>query len=73
MMKLPEVKKNLADFEKASAISDDVLVRVEGFTTLTIGRYSHYLEEWQVNGRSGWPVVAEWWPLPEKGTGEQVK
>lgn len=49
----------------------DVVVRLEGSNYLTIGRYLHELEEWQVNGWNGAPVVEEWWPLPEVGTGNK--
>lgn len=49
----------------------DVIVKVKGFESLTIGRYLHEIEEWQINFWSGAPEVEEWWPLPEIGTGNK--
>lgn len=66
----PPRRADLRDFEKLAGISDDVLVRVRGFSGHSIGRYVHGSEEWQVNGFGGSPPdVEEWWPLPKKGTG----
>lgn len=50
----------------------DVLVKIKGFTNLTIGRYFHVLEEWQVNGFTGAPIVEEWWYMPQVGTGHKT-
>jgi hypothetical protein len=71
MGKLPEIRKDLREFEKQAGISVYVIVRVKGFKDHNIGRYLHGLEEWQVYGHGGEPPeVIEWWPLPEFGTGE---
>jgi hypothetical protein len=69
-VKLPEIKEGLADFEKTAGISVDVIARVEGHKNLSIARYIHGTEEWQINGFHGFYNVVEWWPLPEIGTGE---
>ena len=51
--------------------STDVLVSVKGFESITIGRYLHELEEWQIPFWSGAPEVEEWWSLPVRGTGNK--
>lgn len=71
-MKLPEKRDGLADFEKSGGLSVDVIVKVKGFRDLTIGRYIHGLEQWDINNWSGYLVVIEWWPLPKIGTGNQA-
>lgn len=55
----------------SAGASARVLVLVKNFTTPTIGRYIHELEQWQVDGWTGSPEVVEWWTLPEKGTGNK--
>lgn len=59
--------------------SVDVLVRVAGpegrpdgkGDVVRIGRYHFLLCEWYVTGHNH-PVVVEWWPMPEFGTGTEV-
>jgi hypothetical protein len=65
-MKLPPVKENPRDdVEAVAQMTDDVIVQLEGGGCKWIGRYSHYLEEWQINGWTGSPKVAKWWPMPD--------
>ncbi len=67
--KLPEVRKDLSDFEKPSQLSVTVLVSVNNIKGIQIGRYIHSLEEWQVDGFHGSFNAIEWWPIPEVGSG----
>lgn len=69
-MHLPEKRTDLRDSEKPCGRSVDVLVRVEGYEGVTIGRYYHGLNEWQLNNHGGVPpAVLEWWPMPKPRTG----
>lgn len=55
--------------------SVDVLVRVAGSgdhdDVIRSGRYHFLLCEWYVTGYNH-PVIVEWWPMPEFGTGTEV-
>lgn len=71
--KLPPLRDDLKDFEKAAGISVDVLVRAGGWCGICIGRYLHGIGEWQLNHINGIAKVYEWWPMPEDGTGNFVE
>ena len=68
-MKLPEINPDLKGFEKHAKISVPVIAKIKGSTHCTIGKYTHSINEWQIDGYHGQWDVDEWWPLPEFGTG----
>lgn len=70
--KLPPVKVELHDTERIARPSIDVLVRVDTFASALKGRFFHGLNQWQIDGIHGFyeaDRVAEWWFLPDVGTG----
>lgn len=55
-------------------VSVDVLVRVQTFRSLYTAYYNYYLQKWAFypGPPTTYPIVLEWFPLPEIGTGVQV-
>jgi hypothetical protein len=52
--------------------SEEVLVRLRNGSGILRGRYFHKSGEWRCDHLYGIVEVAEWWPLPKKGTGTRV-
>lgn len=80
-VKLPPVKEQLGEWEKAMQPSDFVLCRVANSTIRTkmgipevqLGCYYHGFKEWRVDAMPNFPAnVVEWWELPLAGTGITV-
>lgn len=70
--RFPNIRDDLKEYERDASPSVDVLVKIKGYPSKAIGRYIHGIDEWQVDGWSGHPIILEWWYLPENESGNKV-
>jgi hypothetical protein len=70
-MNLPELAQDEHWTAKASKPSVMVLINSPEWENMAVGRYYYGLEEWRIIGHNNSITVTEWWPLPERGTGNK--
>jgi len=71
-MSVPEMKSVIRWFEREIKPSDVVVIRVKDTDSFALAQYLHSTHEWHIFGAYGADIeVEEWWPLSERGTGNQ--
>ena len=71
-VKLPPLLETDDQWSISAGESVPVIVRIEGSSIISTGKYFHKVDKWTITGYCGDWVPIEWWPIPEPNTGNKV-